>query len=81
LANLESKSLVTLKPAVIFTIGIIAASAGFAQGDAPRPVVSIDGTNLPVQRIGKEDLLSVTVYDSPELTHTYRLTAIFGCPC
>jgi polysaccharide export outer membrane protein len=35
----------------------------------------IDQTNLPAQKIGKEDLLGVSVYDSPELTHTYRVMA------
>jgi len=29
--------------------------------------------NLPVQRIGRDDLLGVTVYDSPELTRTIRV--------
>jgi polysaccharide export outer membrane protein len=58
----------------IFASGVIAASIGFAQqSDAPRPVASIDSTNLPVQKIGLEDLLGITVYDSPELTHTYRV--------
>ncbi len=60
------------KLVVTLLIGMIAASGAFAQ-DAPRPTGSIDGTNLPVQKIGKEDLLGITVYDSPELTHTYRV--------
>jgi polysaccharide export outer membrane protein len=32
-----------------------------------------DGGNLPVERIGPNDLIGVTVYDSPELTRTYRV--------
>jgi len=63
-----------LKPVVILTLGLFAASAGWAQ-DAPRQLTVIDPTNLPAQKIGKEDLLGVTVYDSPELTHTYRVMA------
>ncbi|MGD1069586.1 MAG: polysaccharide biosynthesis/export family protein [Bryobacteraceae bacterium] len=62
----------TLKPIVIFTLGMIGVPAGWAQ-DAPRQLTAIDPTNLPAQKIGKEDLLGVTVYDSPELTHTYRV--------
>ncbi|MDP9054850.1 MAG: polysaccharide biosynthesis/export family protein [Acidobacteriota bacterium] len=33
------------------------------------------GSNLPLQRVGPEDLLNVQVYDSPELTHTVRISA------
>jgi len=29
--------------------------------------------NLPVERIGKDDLVGITVYDSPELTRTVRV--------
>jgi polysaccharide biosynthesis/export protein len=62
------------KPIVIVAFGMIAAAVGLAQNDAvPRPAPSIDGANLPVQKIGIEDLLGVTVYDAPELTHTYRV--------
>src|SRR5690242_16463383 len=31
--------------------------------------------NLPAQKIGPDDLLSILVYDSPELTHSVRVTA------
>lgn len=51
------------------------AVAGFAQ-EVQRPLVApVDSTNLPVQKIGKEDLLGVQVYDSPELTRTVRVNA------
>ena len=30
-------------------------------------------SNLPVERIGKDDLVGITVYDSPELTRTVRV--------
>ena len=33
------------------------------------------GSNLPVSRIGANDLLGITVYDSPELTRTARVGA------
>jgi len=32
-----------------------------------------EGTNLPVEKIGKDDLLGIVVYDSPELTRTVRV--------
>ena len=32
-----------------------------------------EGTNLPVDKIGKDDLLGIAVYDSPELTRTVRV--------
>ena len=34
-----------------------------------------DPSNLPVQRVGPDDLLGISVYDSPELTRTVRVGA------
>ena len=41
----------------------------------PRPPVSVEpaGTNLPAQRIGPDDLIGLSVYDSPEFTRTIRV--------
>lgn len=33
------------------------------------------GSNLPVQKIGRDDLIGVSVYDAPELTRTVRVGA------
>jgi polysaccharide export outer membrane protein len=33
-----------------------------------------DPSNLPVQRVGPDDLLGISVYDSPELTRTVRVS-------
>ncbi|HYL35381.1 MAG TPA: polysaccharide biosynthesis/export family protein [Bryobacteraceae bacterium] len=43
----------------------------------PRPVATLpDSTaNLPVQKIGIDDLIGISVYDSPELTRTVRVAA------
>ena len=43
----------------------------------PRTIVSIpmDSTNLPVQKVGLDDLLGVSVYDAPELTRTVRVSS------
>ena len=32
-----------------------------------------EGSNLPVEKIGKDDLIGITVYDAPELTRTVRV--------
>jgi protein involved in polysaccharide export with SLBB domain len=32
-----------------------------------------DSFNLPVEKIGRDDLIGITVYDSPELTRTVRV--------
>jgi hypothetical protein len=34
-----------------------------------------ESTNLPVERIGENDLIGITVYDSPELTRTVRVNS------
>ena len=40
-----------------------------------RPPVSVEPgtTNLPAQRIGPDDLIGLSVYDSPEFTRTIRV--------
>jgi polysaccharide export outer membrane protein len=32
-----------------------------------------EGSNLPTEKIGKDDLIGITVYDAPELTRTVRV--------
>lgn len=32
-----------------------------------------EGSNLPVEKIGRDDLVGITVYDAPELTRTVRV--------
>jgi polysaccharide biosynthesis/export protein len=44
----------------------------WAQTQASIPV-ELQTANLPAQRIGRDDLLSVNVYQSPELTRTVRV--------
>src|SRR3954451_13674099 len=39
------------------------------------PVAAPAAANLPAQKIGADDLLAVSVYDSPELTRTVRVGA------
>jgi polysaccharide biosynthesis/export protein len=53
------------------------ASAVFAQTPAPpRGIEDVTSSvNLPAQPIGPDDLVAVTVYDSPELSRTIRVSA------
>jgi len=39
------------------------------------PLIDANTANLPVQRIGANDLVAITVYGSPELTRTLRVGA------
>jgi polysaccharide export outer membrane protein len=54
-------------------------SAQQLQADASHVGVSAnaisDGPNLSVARLGRDDLIGVTVYDAPELTRTVRVDA------
>jgi polysaccharide biosynthesis/export protein len=34
-----------------------------------------EGSNLPVEKIGRDDLIGITVYDAPELTRTVRVAS------
>ncbi len=51
---------------------LLVAGAAWAQ---TRPAAVDPGANLPALRIGPNDLLAVSVYDSPELTRTLRVGA------
>jgi polysaccharide export outer membrane protein len=59
-----------LRALVLSTIALTC----FAQSPA-RPLVSVEpaSTNLPAQRIGPDDLIGLSVYDSPEFTRTIRV--------
>lgn len=50
-----------------------------AAQDQPRPIVTNPdpnlSVNLPMQKVGPEDLLSLNVYDEPEFTRTVRVSA------
>lgn len=41
----------------------------------PATTVKTGGPNLPAQRIGANDLIAISVYDSPEFTRTVRISA------
>jgi polysaccharide export outer membrane protein len=55
---------------------LLTSIAGIVQGQEAQPsVVASLAANLPAQRIGPNDLLSLSVYGSPELTRTVRVSA------
>jgi polysaccharide export outer membrane protein len=49
-------------------------AAGVAAGQNRTAVQDSPGSNLPAHRIGANDLLSIAVYDAPELTRTVRVS-------
>jgi polysaccharide biosynthesis/export protein len=55
---------------LLITLACVAASV-FCQ--VPTPPPSSPDLNLPAQRIGIDDLISVSVYDRPELTRSVRV--------
>jgi polysaccharide export outer membrane protein len=51
---------------------LLFSGAAWAQS-RPAPSSEIAGANLPAQKIGRNDLIAISVYDSPELTRTVRV--------
>jgi polysaccharide export outer membrane protein len=64
---------------IVICTGLIAAVSAVAQSPTvPAPVLGSELnplTNLPMQRLGPEDLVSLSVYDSPEFSRTVRVAA------
>lgn len=54
---------------------LLTAIALMAQPRPAPPLYELGGANLPAQKIGANDLVAVSVYDSPELTRTVRVSA------
>jgi polysaccharide export outer membrane protein len=51
-------------------------AAGFASGQIrPAATAETAGSNLPIQPVGPNDLVAVSVYDGPEFTRTVRVGA------
>jgi polysaccharide export outer membrane protein len=62
----------------LITIVFVALLATLAAVGQDRPVATSSadaGQNLPMQRVGPEDLLSLQVYDAPEFTRSVRVAA------
>lgn len=64
------------KVLVFFAVlaGVFPASAQDPSAERPTVVTPELGPNLPAQPIGPGDLLSLQVYDSPEIPHTLRVS-------
>ena len=56
-------------------IVLILAAISIAVAQTRPPAAEIQGSNLPIQRIGANDLVAISVYDAPELTRTVRVDA------
>ena len=62
----------------------LTASVAAQQGSAGLDHVGVgatafaDNPNLPTEKIGKDDLIGVSVYDSAELTRTVRVGPLDG---
>lgn len=63
---------IVILPWILFVLIAGALPGQEAQSAAPEP--SLAG-NLPAQKIGPNDLLSISVYSAPELTRTVRVSA------
>ena len=68
-----------MKNLVIAILMVLAPCAASAQDQSNSTRAGAGATslneaaNLPVERIGPNDLIGITVYDSPELTRTFRV--------
>jgi polysaccharide export outer membrane protein len=61
--------------ALIFSL-VLLWSAAWCSGQIRQGAVAeVAGANLPIQRIGPNDLVAVSVYDGPEFTRTVRVGA------
>ena len=59
----------------LFTLTAILCSCAYAQNRTTITLTEPQITSLPAQKIGADDLLSVSVYQSPELSRTVRVGA------
>lgn len=53
---------------------VLFSAIGLGQG-RPVPVTEAANSNLPAQKIGPNDLIAISTYDSPEFTRTVRVGA------
>ncbi len=70
--NVESRKRRRRPAAAVMLFGFAFVATAFGQS---RPAGDTGSANLPAQRIGANDLISVSVYDAPELTRTVRVGA------
>ena len=56
-------------------IVVVCCGLATAQQRTPAPMIDAGPANLPSQRLGANDLVAISVYDSPELTRTVRISS------
>jgi polysaccharide biosynthesis/export protein len=57
----------------VLSLGILAAQTTTRPQNPYGPMSEVGTANLPVQKIGVNDLIAISVYDAPELTRTVRV--------
>jgi len=68
-----------MRSSAILLLAIATAASTPAQGQVSSSRMGTgltsfsDGSNLPVEKIGPDDLIGISVYDAPELTRTVRV--------
>ncbi len=69
------KAFIALSAVFAITVPLTAQVVDSHQ-TVPTSVADLNpSSNLPLQRVGPEDLLGLSVYDAPELTRTVRVSA------
>ncbi len=71
--NLGALRTLCLSAASASALVLAFAAAGVAQTTTRNADANVNTGNLPIQRIGVDDLVAIQVYDSPELTRTERV--------
>jgi polysaccharide export outer membrane protein len=69
------RSLLTLSVVFIAALPLAVEAQDVSRPIYANPVDLSAGGNLPIQKLGPEDLISVQVYDAPELTRSVRIAA------
>lgn len=64
-----------MRPIVYFLLSLITVCGSAQERERIAPLIDANTANLPTQPIGPNDLLAVSVYGSPELTRTVRVSA------
>lgn len=63
----------TISALVLALTSQISSQAQTTPNHASGATTYSEGSNLPVEKIGRDDLIGITVYDAPELTRTVRV--------
>ena len=65
----------TFFAALLLTSVSVMIPVAMAQDNSPSRALGTptETTNLPIQKIGPQDLISIQVYDSPEFTRSIRV--------